>query len=322
MSLDRYGWGPFFQRQLSGTPSAEIGRVRLATVRKAHVYAADRTVAVSLPRNVGAAAVGDWLLFDPKKRIARKVLARRNALARNRPGHAAKRQVLAANIDAALIVAALDRELRPRQIERYLTSVLASGAAPVIVLNKADACPTSEKAARMLRKADSRYPVIITSATTGQGMGALEALLPRCGTTALAGPSGAGKSSLVNALLQSDHLAVGSVRSQDSRGKHTTARRELVVHPNGCLLMDIPGIRELYPWSSPEIVDEVFPEISGLGQNCYYRDCRHHNEPGCSIRAAEQEGTIDPDRLASFLELRQEQEDLQRSVGERRSGAA
>lgn len=321
MSLDAYGWEPFFQRQLPGPPGSETGRVRLATARKVDVFAADRTVPVSLPRNVGAAAVGDWVLFDPKKRIATKILARRNVLARNRPGHAAKRQVLAANIDVAVIVAALDRELRPRQIERYLTSVLASGATPLIVLNKADQCRTSEAVARTLRNADPRYPVITTSATTGEGVSALEDQLPERGTIALAGPSGAGKSSLINAMLRSEHLAIGSVRSQDNRGRHTTTRRELVVHPKGCLLMDMPGIRELYPWSSPEVVDQVFPEISGLGQACHYRDCRHQSEPGCSIRAAEQDGSIDPGRLASFLELRQEQEDLQRSVVERRSSA-
>ena len=322
MSLDAYGWEPFFQRQLPGPPGAETGRVRLATARKVDVFAEDRTVRVSLPRNVGAAAVGDWVLFDPKKRIASKILARRNVLARNRPGHAAKRQVLAANIDVAVIVTALDRELRPRQIERYLASVLASGAAPLIVLNKADECPTAEAAARTLRNVDPRYPVITTSATTGQGVGTLQGLLPVRGTIALAGPSGAGKSSLINAMLQSEQLATGSVRSQDNRGRHTTTRRELVVHPKGCLLMDMPGIRELYPWSSPEVVDQVFPEISSLGQDCYYRDCRHESEPGCSIRAAAQDGSIDPDRLASFLELRREQEDLQRSAADRRSGPA
>ena len=320
MSLDRYGWGPFFQQQMPELSLAEVGRVRLATVRKAQVYTADQTVPVSLPRNVGTAVVGDWLLFDPKKRIARKILARQNCLARNRPGHAAKRQVLAANIDSAVIVAALDRELRPRQIERYLTSVLASGATPLIVLNKADQCPASEEVARMLRKADPRYPVFTVSATTGQGVSALEEQLPQSGTIALAGPSGAGKSSLINALLRSDLLKVGSVRSRDNRGRHTTTRRELVQHPRGYLLMDMPGIRELYPWSSPEIVDEVFPEISGLGQNCYYRDCRHDNEPGCAIQSAAQDGTIGTERLASFLELRHEQEELRRSIAERRPG--
>lgn len=322
MTLERYGWGPFFQEQLSDTPRSEVGRVRLATVRKAQVYAEDRTVPVSLPRNVGTAVVGDWLVFDPTKRIARKILKRRNVIARNRPGHAAKRQVLAANIDAALIVTALDRELRPRQIERYLASVLASGAAPLIVLNKADECPNSEEVARTLQSADPRYPVITTSAATGQGVSVLEEHLPQRGTVALAGPSGAGKSSLVNALLKSDYLAVGSVRSQDNRGRHTTTRRELVVHPKGYLLMDMPGIRELYPWSSPETVDEVFPEISCLRQNCYYRDCRCNNEPGCAVRSAAEDGTINSDRLASFLELRHEQEELQRSIAERRSGAA
>ncbi len=321
MSLDRYGWDSFFQQQLPAAEGSEVGRVRLATARKAQVYAADRTVDVSLPRNIGAAAVGDWLLFDPDKRIALRVLDRRNVLARKRPGQAAKRQILASNVDTAIIVAALDRELRPRQIERYLACVLASGARPVIVLNKADHCPAARDEVEALRRADPRHPVIATSATTGQGIEALEELLPKGGTTALAGPSGAGKSSLVNALLRSEHLLVGAVRGQDHRGRHTTTRRELVEHPNGCLLMDLPGIRELFPWSSPDVIGQVFPEISGLGRDCYYRDCSHAHEPGCKIREAAEAGSIDAGRLNSFRELLQEQEELARSLEELRSGS-
>jgi ribosome biogenesis GTPase len=112
---------------------------------------------------------------------------------------------------------------------------------------------------------------------------------------------------------------VGAVRERDRRGKHTTTRRELVVHPQGWLLMDLPGIRELCPWSRPETVDEVFPEIATLGLDCYYRDCRHASEPGCSVRTAAREGRIDRGRLNSYLELRREQETLLRSMEESRS---
>ena len=123
----------------------------------------------------------------------------------------------------------------------------------------------------------------------------------------------------MNALLQYEHLQVGAVRSRDHRGKHTTTRRELVAHPQGWLLMDLPGIRELYPWSRPKTVDAVFPEISGLGRDCYYRDCRHENEPGCSIRQALRDGRIEGGRLESYLELRREQESLARSIEESRT---
>lgn len=318
MSLGRYGWSPFFEAQLPGPARSVPGRVRLATARRAQVYAAKRVVNVSVPRNVGPAAVGDWLLFNPKRRTAVRVLQRRNAIARNRPGQTARRQILASNIDTALVVATLDRDFSPRQIERYLVCVEESGAKAVIVLNKADLCPDPGARTAACERANPGYPVVATSAVAGSGLSALTRHLGDHDTVALAGPSGVGKSSLVNALLQSDYLRVGSVRSQDRRGKHTTTRRELVAHPQGWLLMDLPGIRELFPWSRPETVDTVFTEISEIGRTCYYRDCRHGQEPGCSVLEALDEGRIDAGRLDSYRQLRQEQESLARLIGERR----
>ena len=317
MTLERLGWEPFFQQQAARQPGLEPGRVRLATARRAHVFTRERKVSVALPRTVGPAAVGDWLLFEPKRRIARLVLTRRNALARVRPGQAARRQILAANVDTAVIVAGLDREVRLRQIERYLTCALAADAEPVIVLNKADLCAEPLQAVEAVRRADARFPVLATSATDGRGIPELQALLRPGRTAALAGPSGVGKSSLVNALVRAELLRVGEVRGQDRRGRHTTTRRELVVHPQGCLLMDLPGIRELLPWSRPETIRRVFPEIARIGRDCRYRNCNHRSEPGCNVRDAVETGRLDGDRLVSFLELLQEQSDLRRAINER-----
>ena len=314
MSLERYGWTPDFQQPSSGPASAVPGRVRLATVRKAQVYTADGTSDINLPRNLGPVAVGDWLLFAPEKRIATRVLPRRNALARNRPGQTAKRQILAANIDAVLVVNALDRPPSLRQIDRYLVCVIESGASPLIVLNKTDLCADVASAVAACRTRHPDIPAIATSTVDGSGLAELERHLPTNGTVALAGPSGAGKSSLVNALLETDHLTVGAVRDRDRRGKHTTTRRELIVHPRGWLLMDIPGIRELYPWSRTATVDAVFGDLSALAANCYYRDCRHQGEPGCAVGAAVDEGRVEDDKRDSYLELRKEQEDLARGM--------
>ncbi|MBS2031740.1 MAG: ribosome small subunit-dependent GTPase A [Deltaproteobacteria bacterium] len=251
--------------------------------------------------------VGDWvaIAFAHSKREAtvHAVLPRRSLLARRMAGND-EPQPIAANADVAFLVHGLDQEPHLRRTERALAMIAASGAQPVLVLNKVDLAADAPKAIAEVQAIAHGVAVLALSAERGDGMDAFAALLPPGRTGVLLGPSGAGKSSLANRLLGEARLATGAVRAGDFKGRHTTTRRELVLLPSGALLIDGPGVRE-FGLLEGELA-ETFPDIDALAVNCRFRDCAHASEPGCAVRAAAERGELDPDRLESFLKLRRE----------------
>jgi ribosome biogenesis GTPase len=172
------------------------------------------------------------------------------------------------------------------------------------VLTKLDVAPSDvvEDLTARLATVD----VLATSAVTGEGIDAVRAALPHPVTAALLGPSGAGKSTLVNALLGEERLAVGAVREQDARGRHTTSSRRLVPLPSGGSLVDMPGLRSLGTDASDDAVASTFPDIDELAQQCRFADCAHDTEPDCAVIAAEEAGDLDPARLESYRKLLKE----------------
>jgi ribosome biogenesis GTPase len=185
-------------------------------------------------------------------------------------------QVLAANIDALFIVSGLDRDYNERRIERYLVVARQSGARPIILLNKLDLAEQhgidlSEAVARLHHW--SGVPVLAVSATAGNGIEGLTDLLAHGETAALIGSSGVGKSTLVNRLLGESRQIVGAVRSDDNRGRHTTAVRSMFMMPSGWLLIDMPGLREVQLWASPDQLDASFEDVREIAQACRFRDC-------------------------------------------------
>lgn len=254
--------------------------------------------------------VGDWVVAGiPEKggtAVVRGLLPRRSKFSRKVPGRRIEEQVVAANVDTVFLVNGLDGDFNVRRIERYLVLVHASGASPVIVLTKSDLQEDCGPFVAEAEAAAPGVPVLAVSSLTGKGFQALnERLVPKR-TVALLGSSGAGKSSITNRLLGFEKQEVLPVREDDSRGRHSTTHRELFALPNGALIIDTPGMREIQMWGS-EGLEDAFPDIHALAGKCRFRDCRHEEEPGCAVREALNNGKLPEDRFAGFLNLRKEQ---------------
>jgi ribosome biogenesis GTPase len=291
------------------------GRVVRAD-RGSELVATGRTVlrarpATRLMRTAGGApdlpAVGDWVAVrtgDLDVALIDAVLPRRGAITRGAPGGVSGVQVLAANVDAVLVVHPTAAAPNTRRIERELVLAWESGATPVVVLTKTDRCP-DPAAVRAAVAAVAPGVEIVQVDARDPGCAAMLAGHVAGGRTAvLIGPSGAGKSTLANALCGEDRQAVGAVREHDLRGRHTTVARELIVLPGGGILIDTPGLRELgMTGADDEGIDAVFPDVEALAARCRFRDCTHRDEPGCAVRAAVDDGTLPPERLDAFLTL-------------------
>lgn len=248
-------------------------------------------------------AVGDWVAVrrvDPALALIEAVLPRRTQFSRQAAGAAVAEQVVAANIDLALVVSALDRDFNLRRLERYLVLAAGSRAATVLVLNKADLCSDSAAKAEAVRLLAPGLTIVTLSAVH-----TVEPLrdLVRGRTVALLGSSGAGKSTIANALLGAPRQSTQPVRESDSRGRHTTTSRMLLPIPGGGALIDNPGMRELQLWAAQDSLDDVFQEISAVAEHCRFKDCTHLSEPDCAVQSALATGRLDAERWASYQKL-------------------
>jgi ribosome biogenesis GTPase len=256
-------------------------------------------------------AVGDWVaveLSGDQRAMMQAVLPRRSCFARKASGKRNERQVIAANIDTAFLVAALDRDFSPRRLERYLALCWESGARPVIVLNKADECTDVPGKVSETARVAAGAAVFALSARSGEGIEALDAFLTPGQTIVLLGSSGVGKSTLVNCLLQEERQAVQPTRETDSKGRHTTTARQMFPLSTGAVIVDTPGLREIALWNADSGIEDAFPDIEGLAKGCRFRDCQHESEPGCAVRAALESGNLDRARVENRKKLEREQE--------------
>ncbi|MBN1152218.1 MAG: ribosome small subunit-dependent GTPase A [Dehalococcoidia bacterium] len=313
--LISWGFGPYFQQQLSDNaiPARIAAEHRDGYVVWSTAGEGLAKLSGRLIRDLQVASypgVGDWvtlraLPLEGESSIIDGLLDRRTLFTRAAAGQQTRGQVIAANVDIVFVVSGLDADYNIRRIERYLARIWASGAEPIVILNKADVCDDVAARIAEIEAVSPGLTVIATSAKRSEGLDGIRQLLHPGTTGAFVGSSGAGKSTLINSLLGEERFATSEVRADDSRGRHTTTHRQLVVLPWGGLLVDTPGMRELALYDD-EGIDAVFSDIESMSAHCRFRDCSHQGEPGCAVQQAVHRGEIPAERLDHYLKLRAE----------------
>lgn len=295
-----------------GLVITEAGPVELVIQRR---FAREAKSRLDLP------AVGDWLALEPisghpPQAAVRAVLSRSGTFVRQRLSDG-QPQVLAANVDTAFLVSGLDNDLNLRRLERYLVLAMDGGVTPVVVLNKVDVALDVQQAVADVHHIAAGTRVVVTSAIDGTGMDELRGFLAPGTSACLLGSSGVGKSTLTNTLLGEQRQVTKELREDDSKGRHTTSHRELFVLPEGGLLIDTPGLRTVGILGDEDAVGATFDEVESVARSCRFADCQHETEPGCAVRAAIDDGTLSPDRLASHQKLEAERHSAQLRADER-----
>ena len=274
--------------------------------------------------NVDFPTIGDWVYvqyFDNDTfAIIHEIFPRKSLLKRKTAGKRVAFQLIAANIDTAFIIQSLDHNFNVRRLERYLVMVHEGDIEPVILLSKYDLINQEQLVHKIkeIKKLDSRYKMIAFSNKTGEGLDHIQDVITPGLTYCLLGSSGVGKTSLINRLIGQDKYATKLVREKDSRGRHATNRRQLLVLNNGGLIIDTPGMRELGNFSVDSGLNDTFSDIVALSRNCHFADCTHTSEPGCSVLEAVEKVELSAGRYQNYIKLRKESDYNEMSYLEKR----
>lgn len=321
MKLNKLGFDAFLEKHLQqcqiGTLS--IGRICVEHKSGYKIYSEigelTATLSGKLRNNCKTKedfpAVGDWIAFQPAdgetKAVIQMILPRKSKFSRKVAGNETQEQVIASNVDFAFIVCALNYDFNLRRIERYLSLIWQSGATPVVVLTKSDLCDNVQE--KISAVSDIALGVDIHSINniSTDGIETLQKYFVNNKTVVLLGSSGVGKSTLINNLAHENVMKVNKLRSNIDKGRHTTTHKQMFILPNGGLIIDTPGIRELQLWDAEDGISQCFSDIEKLAEGCKFGNCQHNNEPDCAVQKAIKQGFMTAERLENYHKMQKEQ---------------
>ncbi|HEX2396009.1 MAG TPA: ribosome small subunit-dependent GTPase A [Bacteroidales bacterium] len=319
-TLEQYGWNDFFSNHYNENKNNDFKPARVISLKghKYHLITENGEKPAELsgkllygtdPENIPR--VGDWVCFldYATEGYITELLGRRNILARRQPGNRTERQVMAANIDYALIIQGLDRDFNIMRLDRYIVQITDCGIEPVVILNKEDLIESRDRYISEVSRLGRKCPVYFCSMMSKSGLDELYTQALKAGKThILIGSSGVGKSSVINALLDKIGLKTSDLSDSTGKGKHTTTTSDLFILSNGSLIIDTPGMREFGIALDNKVTSPgLFPVIEEFAAGCRFSDCTHLNEAGCAVIEAFENGTLDAKIYTSYQKLIREQ---------------
>lgn len=307
LTLAQLGWRPFFQQQLV-LEQWEYPVVRVIEQYRNRLDLLGETGehGLVLHSDMPEITVGDWLVLSPNGEFE-KLLERQSLFRRKAAGSKVGKQLIAANVDTLFIVTSLNDDFNLNRIERYLSLANEVGAEPVIILSKSDLTDDPESFSSQVQALDPLLMVVTINCLDADEVHKLSPWCKTGNTVALMGSSGVGKSTMVNTLLGKTVQSTGAIREDDSKGRHVTTGRSLHRMPQGGLLLDTPGMRELQLAECEDGVNSTFADITSLAERCRFGNCQHESEPGCAVQNAIDRGELEARRLSSYQKLMREQ---------------
>ncbi len=335
MKLVDLGFSGWFQERLKEIQKLEYSLARVTAVNKDKYTIRNEESEVpaevtgklmfGAESSLDLPAVGDWVYVqyfnENTLAIIHEILPRKSLLKRKVAGKKIDYQPIASNIDIAFIMQSVDFDFNLRRLERYLIMVNESHITPIILLSKSDliSADNLEQKISTIKNTNPGCEIIAFSNKTGTGLDEIKRIVKLGQTYCLLGSSGVGKTTLINRLIGKNVLATDAVREKDGKGRHVTARRQLIILEQGGLIIDTPGMRELGNIGAQTGLDKTFKDIIDLAQDCHFKDCTHVNEPGCAVRNAVESGKLSEKRYQNYLKTRKESEYYEMSYLERRN---